>query len=274
MSRCHRVLRVALLALILGAAACGGTGPALDGEWLLVGVEEAGTGVPVLAGEPERLTIDGDSISGGTGCNSFFGQITFSGNEAEGDAQLSDVAVTEMACVEQGRMDFERRFVAILTGVDRYAVNGDTLTLAGPGGELRYETRVPPPPAALTDTAWVLDTIFAGSGDSGAASSPNNARGPATLTISTGGEGEFATVTFMSDDCGEFSIPLVVEQTDSPVGTISTPPNIRLAAPQCDDPASNLLAAHAGVLGAERWEIVENHLTFFSGDNPTARFTA
>lgn len=154
-------LLVLLAVVALGglcATGCG-DGPQLAGEWVLAGVEDSAGSVPLIDGESARLRIDAGTINGGTGCNSFSGRVTFDGDASSGSVRFDEVGVTEMACLEPGRMELERRFTAILFTIDRYLVGDDTLTLSGSGGELRYAVRVPPDPSALVGTDWTLDTV-------------------------------------------------------------------------------------------------------------------
>ena len=105
---------------------------ALQGpRWRLVELE----GQPALPGGGARephLIFSRDSVDrvgGATGCNSMGGRYT-----AEGDRiRFSDVFSTKMACIEEERMSQETRFMGALGRVDRYAINGDTLTLSEGG---------------------------------------------------------------------------------------------------------------------------------------------
>ncbi len=102
--------------------------PPTDVQWRLVELE----GAPAVAssgGGREahlRFAAEGMRVSGFTTCNNLFG-----GYEAPGDGRLrfTQLGSTKMACVEPERAQQEQRFMNVLQRVDRFAVDGDTLTL-------------------------------------------------------------------------------------------------------------------------------------------------
>lgn len=67
----------------------------------------------------------GTHMGGNTTCNSMGGTYTADGSSL----RFSDVNSTMMACVEEARMEQERRFMTAIQNTDRYAVQGDTLVL-------------------------------------------------------------------------------------------------------------------------------------------------
>lgn len=68
-------------------------------------------------------------VSGATGCNTLGGGYERAGEQL----RFGDLFSTKMACVEEHRMVQETRFMRALDGVDRFTVNGDTLTLFAGG---------------------------------------------------------------------------------------------------------------------------------------------
>lgn len=104
---------------------CGGDPLALlIGDWRVTDISDQ----PVLAGPEVSLTFDLDgSVHGNASCNRFFGSFELSG---EGMA-ISPAGLTRMACVEDGVMEQEQRFVAALESVARFVALAD--------GGLRFE---------------------------------------------------------------------------------------------------------------------------------------
>jgi heat shock protein HslJ len=172
---------LAVLALLLGA--CGGgsgsgarsVGP-LGGDWVLtagtgpagdVEVEDGRVGDDPAGGVVITLGIDEDRW-GGNVCNSYGAQEVEV--DLEGSVVIGDVSRTEMACLDEGVMAAEEAYLAAFVEVTGYEVTGDELRLTGEGVELVYVRQRPEPPAGLVGTVWVLDTLFAGAGPDGSAS--------------------------------------------------------------------------------------------------------
>jgi heat shock protein HslJ len=98
-------------------------------RWRLVELE----GQPAISGggarEPHLIfsrRYGLDRVGGATGCNTMGGTYTIDGARI----RFSQLFSTKMACVEEGRMRQESRFLNVLESVDRYAVSGDTLALS------------------------------------------------------------------------------------------------------------------------------------------------
>lgn len=70
-----------------------------------------------------QFRLDGDRLSGFTGCNDFTGTYSVDGNQLA----LGEVAVTERACLEG--MDIEQRYLRALGTVDAWRISGDGLEL-------------------------------------------------------------------------------------------------------------------------------------------------
>jgi heat shock protein HslJ len=171
---------VGLLAIAALAAACGGDesvaagsepdggqgSGGYDGQWTLVDGEIDGNTFTPLADYAITLDIEGDQIGGSAGCNSFGGGVTIDGTSLE----VGDVAITEMACLDQAAMDAEQTFIQALWAATTIERNGsgadERLILGGDGITLTYAPTalVSPPEAAaeLVGTLWILDTIIEG----------------------------------------------------------------------------------------------------------------
>ena len=59
-----------------------------------------------------------NSFRGNTGCNSVFGTFSSEGQEIE----LTDLAVSEMYCDDEGVMDVERAFLDVLKNTGSYKI--------------------------------------------------------------------------------------------------------------------------------------------------------
>lgn len=136
-----RILALALLLMTVTAVACtrapGGSDTPVQGgnvsdagalvgsRWRLV---EAGgqAALPDTGQRGPYLQFEsGSRMGGNTTCNSMGGSYTADGSSL----RFFDVNSTMMACVEEARMEQERRFMIAIQNTDRYAVQGDTLVL-------------------------------------------------------------------------------------------------------------------------------------------------
>ena len=90
-----------------------------------------------IRGEAVELVKDGDmpflsfdkekeSAGGNTGCNLFGGSYE---SEGEGKIRIFDTVSTMRACIEDNRMEVERRFMDGLRSADRYEIDGTSLKL-------------------------------------------------------------------------------------------------------------------------------------------------
>jgi heat shock protein HslJ len=131
-------VRIAVIVVALGLAACGDAAPSTaggdpEGEWELTRGTVNGQDVPIVEEQPFMLTIDGSSI-GGTVCNSFGGRVMVSG----GALQIVDLGQTAMACVDEEIMTAETLVMTGLGSADSITVEDGELVIRGPGVELRY----------------------------------------------------------------------------------------------------------------------------------------
>jgi len=149
-----------------GTGQAHGESPAmLEGtSWELVSYRaENGTVMPVLNNTEVSLRFENESrITGSAGCNSYFGQYSISGNTLA----VSQLGSTEMYCTEPGVMDQESRYLTVLGSVAAFTLENDQLALSDASGQeiLQFAREVPPAPAPLLGTKWVLTSI-AGNGD-------------------------------------------------------------------------------------------------------------
>ena len=157
-------------ALVLGGCAANGepgNGGTLEGEWVLNSGADA-SGALDLTGAQITLTIgDADTSGGRAPCNSYGATI----NGGPPDVSITVGAVTEMACVDERLMILETRYLAALGGVRIAEQTADELVLSGEGVELNYSILEPEPVPDLTGTVWQLDSLIAGPGPDGTASS-------------------------------------------------------------------------------------------------------
>ncbi|MCE5299089.1 MAG: META domain-containing protein [Methanoregulaceae archaeon] len=81
---------------------------------------------------------DDGKVSGNSGCNSYSGTYTVSGNSIS----MSGFAVTLMYCGEPGVMDLESTYLAVLPSMKVYKISGNELTLSDGTGKITmiYDT--------------------------------------------------------------------------------------------------------------------------------------
>lgn len=102
-----------------------------DTVWTLTTLISGDAATSVLATTTPTMTIDttSSSIRGTTGCNDFFGTALVNAPSIA----ISELSWTEVAC-EEGVMRQEAAILAVLHSADRLEIEGDRLTLSGPGG--------------------------------------------------------------------------------------------------------------------------------------------
>lgn len=115
------------IATVVVACAEGTENDPTERTWQLTTLD----GSPVLDGTAIDLTIDGDTVSGTAGCN------TYNGPAMVGDGGSMtlgpDFAVTFMAC-EQPVMDQEQEYLTALTRVTSYQMAAEELLLEDANG--------------------------------------------------------------------------------------------------------------------------------------------
>lgn len=163
-------------AVLLGLSGCGSEGSssasdpasdpaaggeptrvAIDGEWTL----RSGTGsdgaIEPDPASPVTLTVDGESVSGHSGCNRYGGPVTVEGTTV----RVGPLVSTQMAC-EPAAMALEAAYLAALDAVTDVAQDGTALVLTGPDVELVLDPVTDEPAPELAGTTWVLDGMVEG----------------------------------------------------------------------------------------------------------------
>ncbi|MEM7141595.1 MAG: META domain-containing protein [Actinomycetota bacterium] len=222
----------------------------LDGEWLLTGLTDA-DGAATLPDGELRMTIGEDGIQGDLGCNGFFGQASIGD---DGAVAMGGIGSTEMACGDQARMTFEVIYGQVLSGITAWTLDGTTLTFTGEGTTLIYE-RFVPVHLPLEGTVWGFDSLYEGDAVSNSADMDG-----VELTIAV------SEASIVSAQCAGTSI--AVEAVDGELQIGARGPIDSSAACEIVSTAAN------GIAAADRYEIDENRLTFFTGDTPTVGFSA
>ena len=153
-------MRALTLILILSGCSLlsGGASASLEGEWQLQAGSDQGQPVPIVAGSPINLTVEGGRVGGSAACNSYGGNIQINGSSIA----ISDLFQTEMACVDDRVMASEAAYLAALLRATSAARDGGSLVLSGPQVELRFALVPPVANATLTGTVWVLDSLISG----------------------------------------------------------------------------------------------------------------
>jgi heat shock protein HslJ len=186
------------LILIFLLAGCSlltnGASASLDGDWRLQSGTNQGQPVPLVAGSPINLKIDATQAGGTAACNHYGGQIHVSG----GNVSFSEMAQTEMACVDDRIMVSETAYMTALLKVTTAERSGNALVLSGPGVELQFAIIPPVANANLVGTIWVLDSLISGE----AVSSTVGER----ATLQFNADGTFSASTGCRDVTGEYTV--------------------------------------------------------------------
>ncbi|MCA9910775.1 MAG: META domain-containing protein, partial [Anaerolineae bacterium] len=100
--------------------------PLVGTSWQLTAMGPNGTETSVVADSTVTLEFSADGQAGGnTGCNSFGGDYTVDGETIT----FGELVSTLMACADIDVMNQEQQYLAALNSADRFAVNGDQLTI-------------------------------------------------------------------------------------------------------------------------------------------------
>ncbi|WP_064014246.1 META domain-containing protein [Deinococcus puniceus] len=115
----------AALTVALAASASAQTLPLVGTDWTLTGLTEQGKLVsPGQAAPRPTLRLSGSAASGSTSCNTYRANFATRGDIV----RFTSLATTRRACPD--RIDgLEERFVNLMRGVSRFAVQGNLLTL-------------------------------------------------------------------------------------------------------------------------------------------------
>ncbi|MCB0029637.1 MAG: META domain-containing protein [Anaerolineales bacterium] len=152
-----------------------------DTEWTLVGFGPNAEPLPAMFAGNLFLKIADGAVKGNSGCNTFSGDLTLTAT----GFSIGTLWSTVMACLDEGRMDFEHAYFRALGDVTTWTLSDDTLTLLSGDIRLVYEPRLPEPDANLEETDWVFNGSGSGTGDAAAVTSPVNGT-TATLRLAGG----------------------------------------------------------------------------------------
>lgn len=261
-----------LLVLALFAAACGddstsvtgeepggnSTRPSVAGDWILRSLTFDGDPIALPTGEIE-MNITAGEITGTLGCNSFFGTIDAAD---DGAVVMGPIGQTEMACVEEGRMEFESTYGRALTSVTRWAVDPTGLALSSATAEIRYEPAPDPVHQPLQGTVWNFDTVYDGEGANRAATHRADMDG-VTLVI------EGTSVTVSHEGCVGTSSVQFEGVREGPITRAAGDPVYD------EDGGCDVVAlALDGILLSSGFMIDENRLTFIGVAGETVGFFA
>jgi heat shock protein HslJ len=121
-------LAVTVLAVVsLLIATCGGGAPSrvLDNSsWTL---ESMGGTEVTAAYAPTLVFASGGSVTGVAACNHYFSEAVI----GEGTITFEQLGLTAMACPDPAQMEVESAYMDALQATTNWALDGDTLTLAG-----------------------------------------------------------------------------------------------------------------------------------------------
>ena len=136
------------------------TAVSLEGTtWRLVAYGPVENPTAALPDPPVTATFEaGGKLAGSAGCNSYFATYKL-------DAQsftTSDVGRTEMACLDNTRMQQESAYLTALQAATALERAGDRLTIDYAGGRLQFTLVEPAAAAPLEGTVWQLNTFITG----------------------------------------------------------------------------------------------------------------
>lgn len=250
-----------------GGAGSRETMPSLAGTWVLERLEMDGQEVPLPSKEDgdamaPTMTIELGEIRGESGCNSFSGSLTI---DEDGSASINDLANTEMACMGEGLMDFEQVYLSALRAVTGWEADPDGIALIGDGGRVEYGPGPVVEPAALFDTTWVLDSLYAGEGADRAVSSTDQSAPEATLVVSED------SAEISAPDCSPFIVAIAVEQGGQGAFSVDAD-ELTTAADGCTNP--NVASMVEGLGASFSYLIDDQRLVFVGFEGETIGFTA
>ncbi|MFC0678568.1 META domain-containing protein [Lysobacter korlensis] len=236
-------------ALLLAGTGCSGPGGASSGAGALTGAWQLTSGAdaegPIEPGDAfVTLIVDGESAGGRAACNTYDVEITGTVD----DLTIGAATMTEMACLDDGLMELESRYITALSTTTSAEVGSASLVLRGDEVELAFEPIPEVPTESLTDTDWRLTTLLTGEGPNGTASSVT---GEPTLLLTadgriTGSAGCRGFEGRYDAHFGEITTALDVEAADCPAEFV--------------DQENHIL----GVLGGFRATVEGDQLTLMS----------
>ncbi len=116
--------------LLIGVALA--SGDELEGRtWVATELVVDGSAVAPIEGTVITANFEDGGVSGIASCNNYFGSYTVDGDSLT----FGPLGSTLMAC-EGPIQDQETAYLTLLSQVDAYAVDGDTLTLRSGGADI------------------------------------------------------------------------------------------------------------------------------------------
>lgn len=128
-----------------------------QGRWHLVSGRDAEGAFPAVQGRRVTLVWDAEGVGGTSACNLYGATVEVDGDEV----RFTNPSGTEMAC-EPDVMEVERRYLAALTASERARRAGDALTLSGPDVALEFRLDPEARDADLVGTTWLLESLVDG----------------------------------------------------------------------------------------------------------------
>lgn len=130
------------IAAMLSSCALPGMGDGADmqGDWVLVAAEDA-DGAFDLSPADVTLSVAGTAISGTAACNGYGGAVVGRIDDSDERAvQVEGLFQTEMACLDDGVMQLESRYLRALSEVESgLRVDSDTMVLLGDDVRLEFD---------------------------------------------------------------------------------------------------------------------------------------
>jgi heat shock protein HslJ len=138
-------------------------------EWIVDRLTLSGADYPLVIGSSPTIAFPADrqEITGSTGCNSYFGAVSFTPGQG---ISIDQLGMTEMACVDPAElMEQEATFAAALPTIAFYTVMDDGLTMVSGDGSVTISAisrEAAVPDVDLDGAEWFADTRMEGGGAS------------------------------------------------------------------------------------------------------------
>lgn len=120
------VLGTCLITLLAACAQSSGASAALTGTWYLLSLHNK----PLVAGSTITLKLAGERATGDSGCNSYGGKLSTTGEQLD----ISDIVSTLIACVDSAKMKQEADYLSTLDKVSIFEITEGKLTLKSADG--------------------------------------------------------------------------------------------------------------------------------------------
>ena len=130
--------------------------PLAGTSWLLVSYGPEDAPITLLPNTEITVEFKEGNIQGSAGCNNFFGIYEIK----QESITISEVAQTEMACLDEKVMEQEIAFTEALIKAKSFTVDGETLTISSENEVLRFTAMTAPANLSLEGTAWQLSTLI------------------------------------------------------------------------------------------------------------------